>query len=162
MNKPALTRLLPAQPPQPAIAGRKEPMWRMVWPKLQPAVAGAPDPGLVIMGAVDLIAADMRALLPSDLQLKRMFIRYGHLLNEGEGGIAASDLEAIDHYVAEQAFAYARLRRRELREKRVKISKATAFCVVTFPERKIRAHINFSLNGRGHEARGAAIIEIAT
>lgn len=155
-------KLLPKSKPVPAIAGKREPFWRMVWPKLAPSVAGAPDPGLLMMGAVDLIASDMRALLPSDAQLRRMFIRYGNLLAEGEGAIAASDLEAIDHYVAEQAFGYARLRRRELREKRVKITKATAFCVVTFPERKVRAHINFSLTGRGHEARGAAIIEITT
>ncbi|HAH11518.1 MAG TPA: hypothetical protein DCL48_15600 [Alphaproteobacteria bacterium] len=155
-------KLLPKSPPSPATAGKREPFWRMFWPKLAPSVAGSPDPGLLMMGAVDLIAADMRSLLPADLQLKRMFVRYGHLLSEGEGLLAADDLRSIDHYVAEQAFGYARLRRKELSQKRVKISKATAFCVVTFPERKVRAHINFSLTGRGHEARGAAIIEITT
>lgn len=158
---PSAVRLLPKSTLVPAIAGKRDAIWRMLWPRRVPVV-GAPDPGLLMMGAVDLIAADMRTLLPADLHLKRMLIRYGHLLEEGEGVMAADDLNAIDHYVAEQALGYARLRRKELREKRVTISKATAFVVVAFPERKVRAHINFSLTGRGHEARGAAIIEITT
>lgn len=161
--KPVPARLLPAQHPQPAIAGRKEPIWRMIWPKLKPEPLPAADPGLAIMAAVNEIASDLQHHLPSDKQLRRMFQRYGNLLAEGEGTQATEDLRAIDHYVSEQAFGYANLRRKALRQKRVSISKAAAFCVVAFtPDRKARAYINFSLTGRGHEARGAVAFEVPT
>jgi hypothetical protein len=151
-------KLLPAA--QPAIAGKAEPWLRKLWPRLAPEPLPGADPGLAIMQAVDLIAADMRSLIPSDLQLRRMFQRYGHLLAEGNGVMAAEDLRSIDHYVSGLTFEYARLRRKELRALRVQISKAAAFCVVTFPAGKPPlVHINFSLTGRGHEARGAVVIE---
>ena len=149
-------KLLPAPALQPAVAGRKDPIWRWAWPKLQPAVLGAPDPGLAIMQAVDQIAADLTAHLPTDPYLKRLFVRHEALLREGEGRIAADELRAIDHYIAQKAHGEAQLRRKELRAKGVKVSAASAMSAVTYgPDRKATARIVFSITGRGHEARSA-------
>jgi hypothetical protein len=149
------------QIPQPATAGKADPYWRFVWPRLAPRPLEPANPGPVVMAAVDQITADLRAHLPADQQLRRMLGRYGNLLAEGEGLIAADDLRGIDHYVAEQAYGYARLRRKELRAQRITITKAVAFTVIVFPSPgKYRAVINFSLTGRGHEARGSVEINL--
>lgn len=154
-------KLLPMTPAtQPATVGKAEPVWRLAWPKLAPQPLPAADPGPAIMAAVDQIAADLRQQLPADRQLGRMFQRYGNLLAEGEGVQATEDLRTIDHYVAEQALGYARLRRKDLRANRITITKAAAFCAVSFVPGKVRAVVNFSLTGRGHEARGTVPIEI--
>ena len=159
--KPAPQRLLPVQPSQPAIAGRKEPVWRIVWPKLAPAKLAGPDPGFAIIKAVNDIAADLARELPADAYLRRLFIRHESLLREGEGVDAATELEAIDHYVAEKAMSYARLRRKNSKEAGFSVTKSAAFCVVAYnPAGKARAVITFSITGRGHEARSAVEIQI--
>jgi hypothetical protein len=133
----------------------------MAWPKLQPAVLGAPDPGLTIMAAVDQIAKDLTEHLPTDPYLKRLLIHHDSLLRQGEGKLAADELRAIDHYIAQKAHSEAQLRKKELRAKGVKVSAASAMSAVTYgPDRKARARIVFSITGRGHEARGAIEVSI--
>lgn len=159
--KPAPQRLLPVQPSQPAIAGRKEPLWRIVWPKMAPSILPAADPGIEIISAVNVIAADLARELPADGYLRRLFLRHERSLREGEGREAAIELEAIDHYVAEKAMSYARLRRKATKEAGFAVTKSAAFCVVTYnPGGKARAIITFSITGRGHEARSAVEIQI--
>lgn len=149
-------KLLPAPALQPAVAGRKDPIWRMAWPRLEPAALSAPDPGLAIMQAVDQIAADLTAHLPTDPYLKRLFIRHEGLIRQGDGLEAASELRAIDHYIAQKAHGEAQLRRKDLRAKGVRVSAASAMSAVTYgPDRKATARIVFSITGRGHEARSA-------
>ena len=133
----------------------------MFWPKLAPAALTAPDPGVAIMAAVDQIAADLTVHLPTDPYLKRLLIRYGGLLREGEGKLATDELRAIDHYIAQKAHGEAQLRRKELRAKGVRVSAASAMSAVSFgPQGTAKARIVFSITGRGHEARGAIEVSL--
>jgi len=151
-----------AAPSKPAKAGAKDPLWRLAWPKLAPATLDAPDPGLEVMAACDLIAADLKLHLPSDPYLKRLLVRHESLIREGEGKQAADEIAAIDHYIAEQVLNYARSRKTVQKRRGLSIQKSAAFAAVEYaPDRKAAvAAINFSITARGHESRGAVRILI--
>jgi hypothetical protein len=156
--KTAVGKLLPIA--KPATAGKARPVWRFAWPELSPRPLQGADPGLLLMGEADQTVADLRVHLPSDPYLKRLLLRHDSLLREGEGQMAQAELIGIDHYVAEKAFEYARLRRKTW-PRGFSVSKTAAFCAVTHTQdRKSRCVINFSLTARGHEARASVLLEI--
>lgn len=139
---------------QPATAGKGEPFWRIAWPRSEPGKLAQPDPGLAVMTAADQIASDLAKHLPSDPYLRRLMIRHNANLQEGEGKLAAEELRAIDHYIAEQVLNYARSRRAVEKRRALTISTSAAFAAVAYlPGGKAEAVINFSLTARGHEAR---------
>jgi len=156
----APAKLLPIADATQTTVGRSEPFWRVLWPKTAPRPLQGPDPGLTLMAEADATVRDLRQHLPTDPYLKRLLIRHDSLLREGEGVAAQVELEALDHYVAEKAFSYARLRRKTW-PRGFSVSKSSAFCAVTYgPDRKSRCVINFGLTARGHEARGSVLLEI--
>jgi len=160
----ALSKLIPKAPTttQPAIAGRKPPFWRALWPEPVTATLRGADPGLALMAEVDSVTADLRAHMPTDPYLKRLLLRHDSLLREGEGVAAQGELVSIDHYVAEKAHSYARLRRKTW-PAGFSISRTAAFCAIAHgPDRTSRCVINFSLTARGHESRASFSLEIKT
>jgi hypothetical protein len=153
---------MPTQSPGPA--QKKSLMKRIgssVRPKKAPLLRSA-NPGLDLMGAVDLIRDDFSQHLPHDPHMKRLLIRHDALLREGEGYMASKDAEDIDAYIAEQIVRYAQLRRKESRERGFRISSASAFLAIEYmPDRTSAAVINFSITGAGHSARGSVRIIIS-
>ena len=119
------------------------------------------NPGLDLMAEVELIRRDLIAHLPADPHLKRLLVRHDALLREGEGQDAAREAEEIDAYVAEHIVRYAKLRRKELRQKGLRINSAAAFSAIEYTaDRKSVAVINFAITGAGHTARASIRITI--
>lgn len=158
----AVTSLLPVAAPRPASVERAglRTLLAKVWPAQKPGTLVGADPGLLLMGEADQVVRDLRNLLPADDYLKRLLLRHDSLLREGEGAAAQGELESIDHYIAEKAMSYARLRRKNW-PRGFSVSKAAAFCAVMHgQDRKSRCVINFSLTARGHDARASVSVEI--
>jgi hypothetical protein len=159
--KPALLPALPTP-------FRKVSIFRRVWhaailARLRPNRTDlkGPDPGLAVMAEIDLIRRDLAQYLPADPHLKRLLIRHDSLMREGEGVAAGKEADDIDAYVAEQAIKYARLRRKEQRQKGINVTSSVAFSAIEHtPDRKSVAVITFSITGAGYPARGAVRILI--
>ena len=155
--------MLPVAAPAPA---RTQPLLARIGSALRvgtPATAQlkSANPGLDLMGEVDLIRRDLMAHLPSDPHLKRLLVRHDGMLREGEGYDAAKEADDIDAYVAEQVVRYARLRRKESGRKGFRVTSSAAFSAIEYqPDRKAVAVINFSITGAGHAARGSVRITL--
>lgn len=155
--------MLPVAAPAPA---RTQPLLARLTAALRvpgpaPAQLKSANPGLDLMAEVELIRRDLVAHLPADPHLRRLLVRHEAMLREGEGASASVEATDIDGYVAEQVVRYARLRRKESRQKGFRVTSSAAFTAIEYsPDRKAVATINFSITGAGHAARGTVRIAI--
>jgi hypothetical protein len=160
-SKSALLPALPTPAQKAPIASR---LWNAaILAHLRPTRTDlrGPDPGLALMAEVDLIRRDLAQYLPADPHLKRLLIRHDNLMREGEGVAAGKEAEDIDAYVAEQIIRYARLRKKDQRQKGVSVTRSAAFLAIEHtPDRKSVAVITFSVTGAGYPARGSLRITI--
>lgn len=155
--------MLPAPAPVPArvtpLLNRLGAAMRVGPPRLQQLKAA--NPGLDLMAEVEAIRRDLVAHLPADPHLRRLLVRHEAMLREGEGASASVEATDIDGYVAEQVVRYARLRRKESRQKGFRVTSSAAFTAIEYsPDRKAVATINFSITGAGYSARGTVRLAI--
>lgn len=155
--------MLPVPAPAPArttpLLARLASSFRVATPA--PAQLKSANPGLDLMAEVDLIRRDLTAHLPTDPHLRRLLVRHDAMVREGEGADAAREADDIDGYIAEQVVRYARLRRKESRQKGFRVTSSAAFTAIEHTaDRKSVAVVNFSITGAGHQARGTVRITI--